>query len=50
MKNRNIQFKPTAGLLVPAAPRLLCGSVYLGTHSGSSQRDRAVQRHSLGVS
>ena len=23
----------------PAAPRLLCGNVYLGTHSGSSQRE-----------
>jgi hypothetical protein len=33
----------------PAAARLLCGSVYLGTHSGSSQRDGAVQRHSLGM-
>ena len=33
----------------PASPRLPWSSVYLGTHSGSSQRDRAVQRHSLGV-
>src|SRR4029077_4893846 len=33
----------------PASPRLPWSSVYLGTHSGSSPRDRAVQRHSLGV-
>jgi len=33
----------------PAAPRLLCGSVHFGTHSGSSRRDGAVQWHCLGV-
>jgi len=33
----------------PAAPRLPCGSVYLGTHSRVSPRPGAVPRHSLGV-
>ena len=40
MKNRNIQFKPIRGVRIAAASRLLCGSVYLGVHSGSSQRGR----------
>ena len=33
----------------PATPRLLCGSVYLGTHSRVSPRRGAVQWHCLGV-
>jgi hypothetical protein len=33
----------------PVVPRLLCGSVYLGTHSGSSPRHGALQWHCLGV-
>jgi hypothetical protein len=33
----------------PAAVRLLCGSVNLGTHSGSSPRYGALQWHCLGV-
>src|SRR5439155_17434271 len=33
----------------PAAPRLLCGNVYLGLHSGSSPRHGALQWHCLGV-
>src|SRR5947207_11789644 len=33
----------------PAAARLLCGSVYLVTHSGSSPRHGALQWHCLGV-
>src|SRR6476620_2238767 len=33
----------------PAAARLLCGSVHLGTPSGSSRRDGALQWHCLGV-
>jgi hypothetical protein len=31
------------------SPRLPCGRIYLGTHSGKSRRDGAVSRHSLGV-
>src|SRR6266480_2492182 len=33
----------------PAVPRLLCGSVYLGLHSGSSPRHGALQWHCVGV-
>src|SRR5207249_11991569 len=33
----------------PAVPRVLCGSVYLRTHSGSSPRHGALQWHCLRV-
>src|SRR4029453_14119346 len=33
----------------PAVLRLLCDSIYLGTHSGSSPRHGALQWHCLGV-
>jgi hypothetical protein len=48
MKNRNIQFKPTAGTSHPAAARLLCCSVCLGSRSGNSRgylcRSKALSR------
>src|SRR4030095_9648866 len=33
----------------PGAARLLCGSVHLDSHPGSSRRDGALQWHCLGV-
>ena len=59
MKTKNITTLPTKKIneLVAfaawfhshsAAARLLCGSVYLGTHSGSSPRHGALQLHCLG--
>ena len=39
MKNRNIQFKPAARVLIPLLLACLGAVFILGTHSGSSQRD-----------
>ena len=49
MKNRNIQFKPTAGLLIPLL--LACfAAVFISAAAPAVSRGyRAVQRHSLGV-
>ena len=49
MKNRNIQFKPTAGLLIPLL--LACfAAVFISAPTPASARDDgAVQWHCLGV-
>ena len=49
MKNRNIQFKPTAGVLIPLLLACLA-AVFISAPNPASARDQVpFQRHSLGV-